>query len=264
MSGAIVLDTVDLLVGTSLVVAAGVLSIVLQLGIAKRLGIAALRTVVQLLLVGYVLRQVFELSEWWAVIGVALVMIGLAAREAVRRPERTYRGVGLRAFLTLVLAGLVTTVTVTSAVVGAEPWYAPQYLIPLLGMTLGNGLTGVSLCLDTLLDEFDRGAPRIELELAMGATRSEACREPLQKAVRRGLIPIVNSMSVAGLVSLPGMMTGQILAGADPVEAVKYQIVVMFMISAGTALGCFGVAWLSARALFDDAHRLRRERIAKH
>lgn len=263
MTGAVQLDFVDLLVATSLVLVAGGISVALRLGVAKRLGLAAARTVVQLLLVGYVLRAVFELEQAWAVLGIGLVMIALAAREAVSRPERGFDGMAWRAFVTLVLSGLVTTVTVTAVVVGADPWFKPQYLIPLLGMTLGNGLTGVSLCLDTLLEELDAQADRVELELSLGATRWEAARRPVSRSVRRGLIPIINSMSVAGVVSLPGMMTGQILQGADPVEAVKYQVVVMFMISAATALGCFGVAWLATRALFDDEHRLRRERIRR-
>jgi putative ABC transport system permease protein len=130
-------------------------------------------------------------------------------------------------------------------------------------MVLGNSLTGISLCLDTLLEALSERRAYVETELALGASRWEAVREPLAQSVRRGLIPIINSMMVVGLVSLPGMMTGQILQGADPLQAVKYQIVVMFMIAASTSLGCMTMALLVYRRLFNERHQLRSEWI-KH
>jgi len=125
-------------------------------------------------------------------------------------------------------------------------------------MILGNGLTGISLCLDTLLERLDERRAGVEADLACGATRWEAAREPLREAVRKGMIPILNSMTVAGLVSLPGMMTGQILAGAEPLQAVRYQIVVMFMIAAATSLGGILVAMMVYRRMFNERHQLRR------
>jgi putative ABC transport system permease protein len=136
-------------------------------------------------------------------------------------------------------------------------------VIPLLGMVLGNSLTGVSLAMDSLLTDLDEHKDRIEMELSLGASRWEAARDPLSEAVRRGMIPILNSMTVVGIVSLPGMMTGQILEGASPLSAVKYQIVVMFMLAASTSLGSMGVALFVYRRLFDDRHQLRVERIQK-
>lgn len=259
--GAIPLDALDLSIAASLVVLAGLISVALRLRLEKRLAIAATRTVVQLLLVGYVLRAVFAIENVALVLGVALLMVAAASRAAVQRPSRSFGGVTWRAFLTLVASALLTTVLVTAAVVKVDPWYKPQYLVPLLGMALGNGLTGVSLCLDHVLQELDDRRDLVELELALGATAWEAARRPLADAVRRGMIPIINSMTVAGIVSLPGMMTGQILAGAEPVEAVKYQVVVMFMISASTSLGCILLALLAFRRLFDEQHRLRSDRI---
>ncbi len=257
--GAISLGPWQLAMAAVLVLVAGGVSIALRLGMEKRLFVAASRTVVQLLLVGYVLRFVFDLDTAPAVLGVALLMILAAAVNAVRRSSRTFKGATYAAFGTLVLSALVTTVTVTAFVVRVEPWYEPQYLVPLLGMALGNALTGISLCLDSLLEAFDRGRPGIEADLSLGASAWEAARDPVKEAVRRGLIPIINSMSVAGIVSLPGMMTGQILAGADPVEAVKYQVVVMFLISAATALGCVLLAMAIVRLAFDAAGRLRHD-----
>jgi putative ABC transport system permease protein len=261
LSQTIALTPVDLVIATALVFVAGAVSVLLRLGLERRLAVASVRTLVQLGLLGYVLRWVFGHDTPWPVLVWIAVMIAAAGRAAVARSSRKYGHVHLDAFLTLALTSLATTFTVTGAVVGVQPWYQAQYVIPLLGMVLGNSLTGISLALDHLLESLDAKRELIEAHLALGATRWEAAREPLAEAVRRGMIPIINSMSVVGLVSLPGMMTGQILSGEDPVDAVKYQLVVMFMLAASTSLGCIVIALLAYRRLFDAAHRLRADHI---
>lgn len=262
MSATIALSWIDLVVATSLVLVAGAVSVALRLGLERRLAVASARTLVQLGLLGYVLRWVFGHDTPWPVLGWMTVMIGTAGRAAVARATRRYAHVQIDAFVTLALTALATTFTVTGVIVGVDPWHRAQYVIPLLGMVLGNSLTGISLALDHLLESLDAKRELIEAHLALGASRWEAAREPLAEAVRRGMIPIINSMSVVGLVSLPGMMTGQILSGEDPVDAVKYQLVVMFMLAASTSLGCIVVALLAYRRLFDGAHRLRADRIS--
>ncbi|HKL22502.1 MAG TPA: ABC transporter permease, partial [Tichowtungia sp.] len=124
-----------------------------------------------------------------------------------------------------------------TVVVGPEPWYAPRYAIPLLGMLLGNTMNGLSLSLNHLTLNVRQNRAVIETRLALGQTKTEAVDDIRRESVRTGLIPIVNSMAAAGLVSLPGMMTGQILAGNPPVDAVKYQILIMFLIAGGTGFG---------------------------
>ncbi len=261
--GAIPLGAYELSVAAALVLVAGLVSVVLRLKLESKLAVASVRTVVQLLLVGYVLQWVFRIEQPLVLAGVLLLMTAAAGRAAVQRSSRSFAGAGLGAFSTLVITGLATTFTVTGVIVGVRPWYHAQYVIPLLGMVLGNSLTGVSLAMDSLLTELDEHKDRIEMELSLGATRWEAAREPLSEAVRRGMIPILNSMTVVGIVSLPGMMTGQILEGASPLSAVKYQIVVMFMLAASTSLGSMGVALFVYRRLFNDRHQLRVERIRK-
>ena len=105
------------------------------------------------------------------------------------------------------------------------------------------------------------GRNRIEAQLLLGATWSEAIADIRRDALRAGLIPITNAMATAGLVSLPGMMTGQILAGSPPMEAAKYQLLIMFLIASGTGLGSVAAVWIGARRLFDGRHRLRLERL---
>jgi putative ABC transport system permease protein len=254
--GAIPLTVIDVAIGAALVLVAGVVSLLLRLRLEKRLALAAVRTVVQLLLVGYVLHWVFNPAYVLLIVPMIAVMILAAGREAVQRSSRVFSGILWRSFLTLTLSGLVTTVTVTAAVIGADPWYRPQYFIPLLGMVLGNSLTGISLSLDSLLERLTEQRDEVELHLALGATRWEAARDALADAVRRGMIPIINSMMVVGIVSLPGMMSGQIIEGAAPVNAVRYQIVVMFMIAGGTSMGCIIIVLLAYRRLFTRHHQL--------
>jgi UDP-glucose/iron transport system permease protein len=257
------LSHVDLAVAAALVLVAGCVSIILRLGLERRLAVASARTIVQLMLIGYVLKWVFQANTFLVIAPVMVVMIVAASRAAIQRPSRTFRGSAWRAFVTLVLSGLLTTFMVTRVIVGVEPWYQAQYAIPLLGMILGNGLTGISLCMDHLLQELSQRRDQIEMELAHGATRWEAARDVVKDAVRRGMIPIINSMMVVGIVSLPGMMTGQILAGTDPVSAVKYQVMVMFMLAAATSLGCIIIALLVYRRLFNAKHQLDVELIIK-
>ena len=262
-SEAIVLNSWDLLIAAGLVILAGVVSLILRLGLEKRLAIASLRTVVQLMLLGMVLRFVFDPNMHWLLAIVVTIMLLAASREAVRRSENRFKGLTLLALISLTLSAMFTTIIVTDVVIGVDPWYEPRYMIPLLGMILGNGLTGVSLCVDSLLTTLRDKRGHIEADLALGATRWEAARGPLRDAVRRDMIPIINSMSVVGIVAIPGMMTGQILAGADPAKAAKYQIVVMFMISASTSLCCILMALLIYKRLFNSRHQLRAEMIVR-
>jgi len=256
VSGPQTLGYVQVAIATALVILAGGVSLALKLGLERRLLWAALRTIVQLLLIGYVLKFIFGLDHPAAVLGISLVMVAAAAHAAIGRSEKTFAGLYGLSFLALVASSLITTTVVTQGVIRIDPWFKPQYVIPLLGMILGNALTGISLCLDHLLQELKDRRAEVEMELSHGATRWEAAKRPLSDAVRRGMIPIINAMTVVGIVSLPGMMTGQILSGTDPLEAVKYQIVVMFMVAAAAAMGSMFVALLVYRRLFNNRHQL--------
>jgi putative ABC transport system permease protein len=261
MGALIELGPLHLAVATVLVIAAGAISVALGLGIERRLAVAAARTVVQLGLLGLVLERIFAVRDPLLVVALLLLMTVFAAREAIGRASRRYRGVLADAWLTMAATCFIVGGVVTQVVVGVTPWYDPQYVIPLLGMILGNSLTGISLCLDRFLDHLAVRTAEVELRIAYGATRREALAAPLQDAVRTGMIPIINAMAAAGVVSLPGMMTGQILAGSPPSLAVKYQILVMFTITVGTGLGTMAAVWVASRRLFDRRERLRTDRL---
>jgi putative ABC transport system permease protein len=243
-------------IATLLVVVAGAISVAFRLKLEKSLALAAVRTVVQLLLIGYALKYVFVLRSPLLILGLVLLMVVAAGRAALGRSQYTYSDAFVHSFISLAVSGLLTAFVVTATVIQVHPWYRPQYLIPLVGMILGNSLTGVSIALDQLLRDVVERRAEIEMDLSLGASAWEAAHGPLQDAVRRGMIPTINAMLVVGVVSLPGMMTGQILAGSDPLEAVRYQIVVMFMLAAATALGCMLMVLLACRRLFNARHQL--------
>jgi putative ABC transport system permease protein len=142
-----------------------------------------------------------------------------------------------------------------------NPWYDPRYAIPLLGMILGNCMTGVGLGLNTLTTSLVTRRPGVEAQLMLGATRKMATAPVTREALRSALMPIINSMAATGVVSLPGMMTGQILGGMPPAEALKYQILVMFLIAGGTGLGAVTAVLGGVYRLTDGRHRLRLDRL---
>jgi putative ABC transport system permease protein len=255
------ISDLQLALSAGLLLVVWLLSWRLRLGLGRDLVIAGARMVVQLLLVGLILGWVFSLQSPWLVLGIALAMTFLAAQSAAQRSPRRYHLLLLDSFVAILTSSFLVTGVALDAILRIEPWYLPQYVVPVLGMVLGNSLTGVSLATERFTSTLATERDRVESLLALGAPRREAVRGPQREALRAGLIPTINSMAVMGVVSLPGMMTGQILAGADPSMAVRYQIVIMFVIACATTLAC--VLWLELafRRLFDSQHRLRAERL---
>jgi len=184
---------------------------------------ATVRMLVQLLLIGYVLVYIFETRQPMVVIGVLIVMLVVSSWIAIRpiadKSWRLYR----HALIAVSLSGVLTLILVTQWVIGIEPWFSPRYQIPLAGMIFAGAMNTVSLA-----------AERVYAETTRGVSFVEARREAFTAA----MIPMVNSLFAVGLVSLPGMMTGQILSGVSPMVAAKYQIVVMSML--------FGVTGIAA------------------
>ena len=256
---AIALSPLDLALAALLLVAEAGLSLLLGLGLHRQIGVAAVRMVVQLLLVGYALRLVFALATPALILSVVVLMALVAAREVAARPQARLRRRG-NLVVSLIVVGATTALTAVLALTTAirpHPWWAPQYAIPLGGIILGSVLNAASLSLDHVLGTVARERAAVEAQLALGTPYAQATRALLQAATRQGVLPIVNQMSAAGVITLPGIMTGQILAGLDPVEAVKYQILLMFLLGGSSVLAAFGAAWLALRRLTDGRDRLR-------
>ncbi|MBS0002116.1 MAG: iron export ABC transporter permease subunit FetB, partial [Thioalkalivibrio sp.] len=253
----------DLALAALLVVALAGLTLWARLGVGRSLLIAGVRTVLQLLLVGLVLQTLFDHAQLGWVALMALVMLAIAGYEVMARQERRFAGIwgyGIGAS-TMFVSAFVVTVLALTTMVGPTPWWEPQYAIPLLGMLLGNTMTGIALGLDRLTQTVWRERRVIEGRLALGETWISASATMRREAARSGLMPTINAMAAAGVVSLPGMMTGQILSGVPPAEAVKYQILIMFLIAGGTGFGALGAVWLASKRLFDQRSRLRLDRL---
>lgn len=235
------------------------LSLVLRLGLTRQIVVSALRMIVQLAVLGLVLEALFRVaSPLWTGIA-ALVMVLFAGWEIRARQKRRLTGLwsyGLGASTMLVAASLVAVVALLG-IVQPEPWYSPRYALPLLGMILGNTMTGITLGMDTLSTTVARDRMAIEARLALGEDKWQALSVTVQDAMRSGLIPIINAMAATGVVSIPGMMTGQLLAGASPEQAIKYQLLIMFLLAGGTGLGVLAAVFGTAARLTDARHRLR-------
>ena len=262
MNGAPVLSALDLALAALLVLLNAGLSLWLQLGLARSLVVAGARTVVQLLLVGLVLKTVFALDSPFLVGAVSLAMTGAAAWEIWQRQERRFGGLwgaGIGAGTALMATFLVTAFAV--ATLHPSPWYAPQVVIPLVGIVLGSVMNGVAISLNAFNTAVVRERVAIEARLALGASRRAALK-PLQRAaLKSGLIPVINQMSAAGIITLPGMMTGQILAGMAPFEAAKYQILILFLLAGGAGLGALAATQVATLRISDERHRLRLDRL---
>jgi putative ABC transport system permease protein len=255
------LTPLDLSIAAFLVLVLALLSLHLRLRLFRPMVVAAVRTTAQLLLIGLVLKAVFDnVHPAWLGL-ISIVMLSVAAREVGRRQKHRMKGwwgFGVGA-VSMFLSSFSITVLALTVIVQVEPWYRPQYAIPLLGMLLGNTMNGIALGLDRLSQSAWDQREIVEARLILGQTWSQAIDDIRRDSIRSGLIPIVNAMSIAGLVSLPGMMTGQILGGSPPMEAVKYQILIMFLIASGTGFGTIFAVWASSRRLFDERQRLRIE-----
>ncbi len=226
--------------------------------ISQKILIAGLRATVQLLAIGWVLKLLFSQNNPLWIGLMALVMVALAGYEVRQRQHRRFKGwwsygMGTSAIF---ISSFVLTLLCLLAIIQADPWYTPQYAIPLLGMMLGNTMNGIALGLDRLTQSAWEQRDIIEARLLMGQDWQETILDIRQHSVRTGLIPILNAMAASGIITLPGMMTGQILAGASPLEAVKYQIMIMFLIAAGTGFGTLIAVHLGAARLFDERQRL--------
>lgn len=260
-AGALAISDGRLALSTLLILVNVGLSLALRLGLARSLLVASGRMVVQLLLVGSVLEWLFRQDNAPLIVLLGAAMAMIAGISAVQRTRRRFVGIYLNSLLSVLAASALVTGLAVAGLIQPQPWYSPQYLIPLLGMVLGNTLNGISLGLDRFMEALGSGRDQVETALALGATRWEACQEVVRDAIRVAMIPTINSMMVMGLVSLPGMMTGQILQGAAPAAAVRYQIVILFMVASATALGVFGVVALAYGRLTSPEHQLRLDRL---
>ncbi|KAJ8518318.1 hypothetical protein ONZ45_g4613 [Pleurotus djamor] len=219
------------------------LSAFLGLGLEKSLLISATRCFVQLAIAAKVLETIFAARNPWLVAGLVCMLNVLGAFETV---------------------GLMTS-SIPIAMLGAkfaisvDPFWEPMQFIPIVGMLCGSTISGVVVCSSSLLRDLVENRDRVEMYLAFGATRMEACKSVAVESLRLALMPTINSMSVLGIISIPGMMTGAILGGASVERAAKLQMIIMFMIAASNALACIITTIATLMVVVDAEHRVRQK-----
>jgi len=238
------------------ILVAGAGSATLKLGLERDLMIGTIRTFAQLGIMGYILKFIFDLDNVWLILLLFSFMVFWAAHAIKGRVKEQTVPIFVPTFVSMVLSYTLVSIVVTSVIVQVKPWYTPQYFIPLGGMIIGNSMNAITISLDRLFSDIRKQRDEVELALCLGATYQEATATILRDTIRAGMIPSINSMMTVGLVSIPGMMTGQILAGSDPVIAIKYQIIVTLMLVGSTAIGSIIVVNLMRRRCFTKAHQL--------
>lgn len=223
-----------------------------KLGLEKEIFISSLRATVQLILMGFVLEAVLTIEAYWALLLILLFMCGVAAGISGKR-GRQIPGSHLIAFAGILAGSGVTFSVLASAGVIANE---AKYIIPLGGMIIGNSMNAASLAMNRLAGELGHQRRRIETLLALGADANQAGRWAVRDTLRAAMIPTLDSMKVIGLVHLPGIMTGFIIAGGSPLEAVKYQLAIVFMLAGTASLTCMMVTLLAIRRCFSKEVQL--------
>ena len=235
----------------------------MELGLGSAIVTGAFRTLVQLSILGAILQPIFAASNVYVVLGYSFLMTICAAHASCARTKYVFKGqfFGVLGSL-LIMVSLVGTFAF-GVIIRPIPLYNPQYVIPIVGMLLGNCVNGISLTMNQLTVSIVEQQREIELSLSFGASYSEAISRLLREAVRDGTTPLLNSMTVIGIVAIPGMMTGQILGGSPVMEAAHYQALIMYLI----ALATFGVVFMEVVLIlnigFDETHMLRSDRFVK-
>ena len=223
-----------------------------KIGLEKDMLVAVVRAFIQLIAIGYALNLIFAAEGPFWILLVVGVMIAIAGYTAGQRGQGVPRS--KRVAIVSVSIGAVLTLGV---LVGLQVFpFEPRFIIPIAGMIVGNSMVVTGLVMSRLRDDVKLQRPQIEAALALGATRRQATNNQLRRALATGLTPIVDNTKTVGLISLPGAMTGMILAGASPLEAVQLQIIVMYMLIGAAAFGGLTAAFLSYRQFFTKAHQL--------
>ena len=228
------ISLIDLLIALLFVGVTAIVSYWQGLGLERDIAVGTVRTFVQLLTVGFVLQRLFDASRWYWVVAALAIMTTVAGYNAMKRQSGAKQGLFAVMTAAIATAGVITLILVIGVVLRVRPWYQPQYVIPIAGMVIGNSMTGAALVVNRFHSELTLRRSEVEASLALGATAREAAAGALRESLRAAMMPTINSMMTVGLVQLPGMMTGQIISGASPPDAVRYQVVVMLMVAAAS------------------------------
>jgi putative ABC transport system permease protein len=258
MNGLIELDLTGMGFALGLMLLAIGLSAWQRLGLEWNLAVATGRTIVQLLVVGYLLELVFALRNPWAVLAIVAAMLTISAVVARNRISRKIPQILPIVGGSILLSTAFTLAYVNLLVLRPNPWYEPQYLVPLAGILLGNAMNAAALAGERFVNTLNNSQLEVETHLSLGATPQQATRQYRQDAIKAGLIPTLNSMMVVGIVTLPGIITGQILSGVNPLNAALYQMLIMFILAITTLITTVLLIWGIDQQFFTPAAQLKR------
>lgn len=221
---------------------------------------ASIRMTIQLFIAGYILTYVFDHPHWITTLLILTVMLTFAVINAIQRVQGTLPARLKRVMaVSLIFGGVSTLAWFLVVIVQGDAWRDPRYFIPIAGMLIGNAMTGVALGANRLVDGIVDQRPTIEASLMLGATPRVSTRRVVQQSFDASILPTINSMLGIGIVALPGMMSGQILAGQSPNMAIRYQIAIMLGIMACVAVSVIILVEWGYRAFFTPAAQLIEE-----
>jgi putative ABC transport system permease protein len=224
-----------------------------QADLERDIAIATVRSIVQLTLIGYAIKLIFEIDSIWLVLALLAVMVVFGALTA-RGRAKSVPGAFWPLLITLSIAA-ATTLGLVVALGIFEP--TPRYLVPVGGMVIGNSMTASAVALNRLGDEIGDGRARIEATLALGATAREAALPIVRRSLRSGMITLVDSTKTTGLIFFPGTMVGMLLAGASPTDAVRLQLILLYALLGSVAIAGLLATMLAYRNFFTPAQQLR-------
>ncbi len=256
MSHIITISTWQLLLALVFILLAQASSFFWHLGLNRDIAVGALRTFSQLFLMGYALTFILGFENVWLTLLVFAVMVVSAMFIVKGRVKEKQVPYIVPTFLTMFITYFITTLFVSGMIVGTTPWWEPRYFIPTGGMVIGNSMSAISIALERLFRDLRQQRELVEMKLSLGANYREASDDLFRNAVKAGMIPSINAMMGVGLVFIPGMMSGQVLAGTDPLIAVRYQIVVMFMLVGSTAVTSVVVMLIVRKRCFGSGEEI--------
>lgn len=242
----------SLLIASSLVLISLVFSYSQKLKLEKETIISVVRAVVQLVIVGYILEYIFGMKSPAFTTLLLLFMIFNAAYNAAQRGKNMKNALWVS--FASIAAG--STVTLSILVLSGSIKYESYQIIPVSGMIISNAMVALGLCYRQMSSDFRNKREEVETKLSLGADIRPSSMEIIRDSIRTGMLPTIDSAKTLGIVSLPGMMTGLILAGTSPIEAIRYQIIVTFMLLSTTAISSFMACYLSYRGFFNKRKQL--------
>lgn len=247
------MSTKSLILSSILVVIPVFVSYKDKLGLGKDIVFSMLRAVIQLLVVGYLLDFIFGLEKPIYTIGLILVMIFNAALNT-RKKERIIENQLLISFFSILIG---TSITMSVLILSKAIEFTPSSVIPVAGMVVSNSMVALSLSYKNLINSYKNNGTLVEIKLALGADIKDASQDIIRESIKLSIMPSIDSAKILGIVSLPGMMTGLILGGTSPLIAVKFQIMVTFMILSSTSLSVMIATYLSYKKFFNDRKQIK-------